>query len=121
LHGLLNIIDFESLLGHLVISACREGLVIENLSQTFYQWEPSFIRTSNGAELDLLLTQENIKIFIECKFSKAPKKTKDFISLLEEIKPDAFYLVAPIDQGYDLDKNTKVRNLTELMNEIKSD
>ena len=121
LHGLLNIIDFEALLGHPVIGASWEGLVIENLSQTFYRWEPSYIRTSNGAELDLLLTQGNKKIFIECKFSKAPKKSRGFISLQEEIKPDASYLVAPVEQGYDLDKNTKVRNLTEMMNEIKPD
>lgn len=121
LHGLLNIIDFEALLGHPVIGASWEGLVIENLSQTFYRWEPSYIRTSNGAELDLLLTQGNKKIFIECKYSKAPKKSRGFISLQEEIKPDASYLVAPVEQGYDLDKNTKVRNLTEMMNEIKPD
>ncbi len=121
LHGLLNIIDFEALLGHPIIGASWEGLVIENLSQTFYRWEPSYIRTSNGAELDLLLTQGNKKIFIECKYSKAPKKSRGFISLQEEIKPDASYLVAPVEQGYDLDKNTKVRNLTEMMNEIKPD
>lgn len=121
LHGLLSIMDFEALLGHHVIGASWEGLVIENLSQIFYRWEPYYIRTSNGAELDLLLTQGNKKIFVECKFSKAPKISKGFISLQEEIKPDASYLVAPVDQGYDLDHNTKVRNLSEMMNEIKAE
>jgi predicted AAA+ superfamily ATPase len=120
LHGLLNIMDFESLLGHPVVGASWEGLVIENLCQIFSRWEPFYIRTSNGAELDLLFTQGNKKIGIECKFSKTPKKSKGFASLQEELKPDASYLVAPVDQGYDLDQNTKVRNLTEMINEIKS-
>lgn len=121
LHGLLNIIDFEALLGHPVIGASWEGLVIENLSQIFNRWEPYFIRTSNGAELDLLLVKGEKKIFVECKYSKTPKKSKGFISLREDIKPDASYIVAPVDTGYDLDQYTKVRNLSEMMNEIKND
>jgi predicted AAA+ superfamily ATPase len=56
-HGLLGLTDKEALLGYPVAGASWEGLAIENLlAVTAGGAEPSFYRTSGGAEVDLVLT-----------------------------------------------------------------
>lgn len=119
LHTLLNIQNFEALLGHPAVGSSWEGMVIENIIKRYHRWEPFFIRTSNGAEIDLLLKKANQMIFIECKFSKAPNSTHGFTSLQKEISPDKSFIIAPVEEGYDLSANTKIRNLTEILNELE--
>jgi predicted AAA+ superfamily ATPase len=55
-HALLNIGDYEALLGHPVSGASWEGFVIENLiAAAPLHTVPMFYRTAVGAEIDLLL------------------------------------------------------------------
>ena len=55
-HALLNIGDYEGLLGHPVSGTSWEGFVIENLiAAAPMRTEPLFYRTAAGAEVDLLL------------------------------------------------------------------
>jgi len=55
LHALLNIDSFNELLGHPVYGSSWEGFVIQSIIQVADQWAPSFYRTSNGTEIDLIL------------------------------------------------------------------
>ena len=55
-HSLLRVTDLNSLLGHPVVGLSWEGFVIETILGNA-PWEvlPSFYRTANGAEADLVL------------------------------------------------------------------
>jgi hypothetical protein len=52
----LNIETLDGLLGHLVVGASWEGMVIETLLAVApWRTRPSFYRTARGAEIDLVL------------------------------------------------------------------
>lgn len=113
LHALLNITSFNDLLSHPVFGASWEGLVIENLLGIAKNWESFFYRTSNGAELDLILTLGRKIIAVECKATKSPKLTRGFWNAIEDVQPDEIWVVAPISDAYPLKKNVWVLSLAE--------
>ncbi len=67
LHSLLNIETMQDLFAHPVYGASYEGFVIENIITQLPRWQASYYRTSNGAEIDLILTKGMKKIAIEIK------------------------------------------------------
>ena len=84
-HALLGIADKEALLGHPVVGGSWEGLVIENLiaRRRERSAEPSFYRTSGGAEVDLVLTWPDGREWaIEVKRALAPKLERGMRSAL---------------------------------------
>lgn len=104
LHALLDIENFDSLLANPVVGASWEGFVIENIIGQNSRWKPSFLRTSNGAEIDLLLERGGRRHLFECKFSKAPKPSRGFYELADIIKPETTWVVAPVDESYEIKK-----------------
>ena len=73
LHTLLSIKSKEDLLGHYILGASWESLVIENLLNCVPDQPAGFYRTAGGAELDLVLQSGKRKIAVECKASAVPK------------------------------------------------
>jgi len=55
LHALLDIRTHDDLLSHPIIGASFEGFAMENILAFAKNYEPSFYRTSAGAEIDLIL------------------------------------------------------------------
>ena len=55
LHALLNIEKYDDLLGNPIAGASWKGFVIENIIAQYDRWKPSFLRTSNGAEINLVM------------------------------------------------------------------
>ena len=104
LHALLDIASFEHLLSNPVAGASWEGFVIENIITCYHQWRPSFLRTSNGAEIDLMMERAGRRHLFECKLSKAPKPSRGFYELVEIIKPESAWVIAPIDTIYEIRK-----------------
>lgn len=104
LHALLDIEGYDSLLANPIAGASWEGFVIENIITGQTGWKPTFLRTSNGAEIDLLLERENKRYVFECKLSKAPKPSRGFYELLDVINPDGAWVVAPVDEPYEVKK-----------------
>lgn len=104
LHALLDIEGYDSLLANPIAGASWEGFVIENIITGQKGWKPTFLRTSNGAEIDLLLERENKRYVFECKLSKAPKPSRGFYELLDVINPDGAWVVAPVDEPYEVKK-----------------
>lgn len=119
LHNLLQLANFEQILGHPVFGASWEGLVIENLIAIAEYWTPSFYRTSAGAEIDLILTFGNKTIAIECKATKIPHLTRGFWNAIEDIKPSETWIVAPVDEKYPLKKNIWVLPLNQAINKLQ--
>lgn len=74
-HALLGIGDAEQLAGRPIVGASWEGLVIESLiGAAPPETEPSFYRSSAGAEIDLVLAIPGGRLWaVEVKRSLTPK------------------------------------------------
>lgn len=120
LHALLGIADKESLLGHPVLGGSWEGLVIENLiGVAGADVEPSFYRTSGGAEVDLVLTWPDGREWaIEVKRTLAPKLQRGTRSALEDIKPERGFVVYPGSERFPLGDDVEAIGLAELCAEL---
>lgn len=116
LHNLLEIEDYDHLLANPAAGASWESFAMENILSAHPHWRPSFIRTSNGAEIDLVLERGNRVMLFEFKLSKAPKPSRGFYELQEAIGPVTAMLIAPVDSPYDIRKGVKVLSPTEFLN-----
>lgn len=122
LHALLGIADKESLLGHPVVGGSWEGLVIENLiGLAGADAEPSFYRTSGGAEVDLVLTWPDGREWaIEVKRTLSPKLERGLRSALADIEPERGFLVYPGSERFPLSDSIEAIGLAELCTELSS-
>nr|WP_201247222.1 DUF4143 domain-containing protein [Halochromatium salexigens] len=77
LHALLEIEDFDQLLANPQVGESWEAFVIEQVVTALPRWRPSFVRTGNGAEIDLLLERGGQRRVFEIKLSKAPKPSRE--------------------------------------------
>jgi predicted AAA+ superfamily ATPase len=120
-HGLLGLLDKEAVLGHPVAGPSWEGMVIENLlAVAGKRAEPSFYRTSGGAEVDLILTwPDGGDWAVEIKRSLAPKLERGFHSALDDLKPERGFVVYPGGERYGLSKVTEAIDLPGLCDEVK--
>ncbi len=86
-HALLGIETAEGLLGHPVIGGSWEGFCIENLIAAAPRGtEPSFYRSSAGAEIDLVLRPPSGELWaIEIKRTTSPKVTRGFHIAAKEL------------------------------------
>ena len=100
LHALLGIENIEDLMNHPVCGSSFEGIVLENILFQFPDWEPSFLRTFNGAEADLLLSRGHKKLIFEVKLNSSPKASRGFFQLVKEIKPQETFLIAPVTEVF---------------------
>jgi predicted AAA+ superfamily ATPase len=87
LHRLLNISDFDSLLGNPILGASWEGFIAENIIiQLSNKWQYSYYRTTTQTEIDLVLEGPKKEVWaIEIKRSSAPVLKKGFHSACEDI------------------------------------
>lgn len=108
-HALLGIADKEALLGHPVVGASWEGMVIENLlSLVGDRALPSFYRTSGGAEIDLVLDWPDGRVWaIEIKRTLAPKVERGMRSALEDLQPDRGFLVYAGEERFRLTEDVE--------------
>ena len=111
-HNLIKVDNFASLLAHPCLGASWEAYAIENILSHFKNPEAYFMRSSNGAELDLIVkTRKNKLIAFEFKASKAPKLSKGFYEMMTSIKIDEAYLISPVEESYPYKQNIRVANL----------
>lgn len=115
-HALLGIRDKEALLGHPVVGQTWESFVIETLIATSPDGsEAHYYRTSNGTEVDLLLTLPNGELWaIEVKRSSAPKIERGFQSACADLKPNKRFVVYSGSEHFLLDKTTDAISVVEL-------
>ncbi len=120
LHSLLSIDTMEELFGNPVYGASYEGFIIENIVSLLPRWQASFFRTSNGAEIDLILTKGQKTVAIEIKSSTSPRLSKGTWNAIDSIKPDVTLVIAPVEEQYPLAKNVMVKPLPLFLEEIAS-
>lgn len=119
-HALLNITDFNNLLGHPVVGGSWEGFVIENIMSAAPQWVQSFYYgTPGGAEIDLILEfSPTEKWAIEIKRSSAPSLSRGFHTACEDVKPQRRYVVYAGKEMFSMGAGVTAIPLVELMKEI---
>lgn len=117
LHKLLNISNFEGLLGHPVLGASWEGFVIENIIvQLSGKWQYSYYRTSTQTEIDLVLEGLDQQVWaIEVKRSSAPKISKGFHSACVDIKATSKFVIYSGMERYPMSDHTEAIGLTDFL------
>ena len=119
-HALLNIADYNSLLGHPVVGGSWEGFVIENILSVIPSHVQAFYyRTSGGAEVDLVLEiSGREKWAIEIKRGSAPSLSKGFHFACADIKAKRRYIVYSGGDTFAFGEGVTAISLFELMQEI---
>jgi len=120
LHALLEIADFNGLLGHPVYGASWEGFGIENILSELEGWRGFFYRASSGSEIDLILARGGKKIAVEFKSSRAPDVTRGFWRALEDLSTTEAWIIAPVDEPYSIKNNVKVSGISDFILHMKS-
>jgi uncharacterized protein len=112
LHALLQLGDWNSLAGHPIYGYSWESLCIENiLANIKPEVRYSFYRTSNGAEIDLVLEKGEDRAAVEFKASSAPKVEHGYWLSLDDLGIDNGWIVAPVSEKYS-SKGISVSSLT---------
>jgi predicted AAA+ superfamily ATPase len=121
LHALLAIRTHDDLLSHPILGASFEGFAMENILAFAKNYEPSFYRTSAGAEIDLILRRGRRTLAFELKSSSVPRVSKGFWNALEDISPDEAYVVAPVKESYPLKGDVMVSPLQEILAKLQEE
>lgn len=121
LHTLLQIGDFENLLGNPKCGDSWEGFVIENLLSVMPEdGEAAFYRTAAGAEVDLVLHFCGNTWAIEIKRTTAPKLSKGFHIACGDIRPTRKFVVYDGTACYRLSDDIVALPLAALMARLRS-
>ncbi|EKD76290.1 MAG: hypothetical protein ACD_43C00163G0001 [uncultured bacterium] len=114
-HELLEVRDINNLLAHPRVGASWEGLVLENIITTLPQWRPSFYRTTNGAEIDLVLERGQTSLAFEFKAASNPDITRGFYSAIEDIGIEQAWVVVPTGDASPVNKQITISNLQDCL------
>jgi len=117
---LLNIRNFNELMGHPALGTIWEQLVLSHLKVWMPSADIGFYRTGNGAEVDFALNYKGHLYLIECKASKSPTLTRGNHSSIEDLKPSKTFIVAPVEAGWKASDHLEVVSLDELSEIISS-
>lgn len=118
LHALLDIENFNGLLGHPIYGFSWEGFALNNILCNFPRWQPYFYKTSSGVEIDLILEKGMEKIAIEFKASSSPQLEKGIFIALSDLNIDQGWVIAPIKEDYQF-KNLKIVSLKSFISQNK--
>jgi len=120
-HALLGIRDQEELLGHPVVGASWEGMLIENILDALPPTaRASFYRTTHGVEVDLVIefsAKERWAVEIKRSISD-PSPSKGFYAACEDIRPTRQIVLYPGSEPYRHDPKTEIMPLGNLLAEI---
>jgi uncharacterized protein len=114
LHALLEIEDEEDLFAHPSYGASWEGYAVEEAITAAAGWRASFYRTSDGAEIDLVLEKGRRRIALECKASSTPQVGRGFWNALDALEIQHAYIVAPVAHSWPMDARVEVIPPTSL-------
>jgi uncharacterized protein len=119
-HALLNIAEYEALLGHPVVGASWEGFVVENLiAAAPDRAVPMFYRTAAGAEIDLLLDIPREGLWaIEIKRGLSGRPEKGFFVGCDDLKPARKFVVNSGVQRGTVSAGVEEISLTGLTQEL---
>ena len=122
-HRLLNIPDYDNLLGHPGVGSSWEGYVIEQI----YQKKPAdmemfYYRTQAGAECDLVLVKGITPLAcIEIKLSNSPAVSKGFLSCCDDLQPKHKFIITPKSDPFTTHQGVQVTNIHDFLRKVTND
>lgn len=121
LHRLLDISDYEMLLGNPVVGHSWEGFVVENLLGALSdKWRFSYYRTTVQTEIDLIIEGPRGEIWaIEVKRSSASKVRAGFHRACEDIGVSKKFVVYSGSECFPMANDTEAIGLVELAQELR--
>ena len=121
-HALLQIPNYEALLGHPVLGKSWEGFVVETIINALpLSAHPFFYRTSAGAEIDLVIEFGlNEYWAVEIKASRTPTVKKGFHMACEDLKVKRKFVVYTGEDRFPLGKETTILPLAQLIEELRT-
>jgi predicted AAA+ superfamily ATPase len=120
-HALLGIETLDDLLGHPVVGASWEGMVIESLLAVApWRSRPSFYRTARGAEIDLVLEMgaKHGTWAVEIKSGSVAKVAKGLAIALEDIQPSKAFVAYGGSERYPKAEGIEAISVRELTQEL---
>jgi predicted AAA+ superfamily ATPase len=119
-HALLNIPNYNSLIGNPVVGGSWEGFVIENIMSVIPQGIlPYYYRSQAGAELDLILEITPTERWaIEIKRSSVPTVGKGFHIAADDIKAKRKFVIYAGTDNFSMGSNTQAVSLEWMMQEL---
>lgn len=117
---LLQLQNFEQIMGSPVIGSLWEQMVLGNLKGHFQSAQFYYYRTSAGAEMDIVMKYKSKVFAIECKSSISPSLTRGAFNAIEDINPDKTFIIAPVELGWPFKPGIQVVSLTEIIQIIKT-
>lgn len=122
LHFLSNIRHYEDLITHPIAGASWEGYVIEQIIPLLDPAvRPYFYRTSNGAEMDLVLVEGITPVVsIEIKLSLAPALKRGSTESVTDLQTEHNYVVTPNGGNVAVRPKWMHCNISELLEHLKT-
>ncbi|MUM20051.1 ATP-binding protein [Mycobacterium sp. CBMA271] len=114
-HEILGIGDTSALMRSSIHGASWESFVIDECLRRAPEFRPYHWRTSNGAELDLFLTDGRLRIGVEVKRTDAPRLTSSMRSALKDLRLDALWVIYPGSRRFALETNVIAMPFDELL------
>lgn len=113
LHCLLGVHSQEEIERHPKLGASWEGFALEEIirkhrarTEDCYFWA-----TQSGAELDLFLLKDGMRLGFEIKYTDAPKITPSMKIAMADLNLDHLTIVYPGDKRYDFNSKISVEGL----------
>jgi predicted AAA+ superfamily ATPase len=120
LHALLDVENFDDLMGRSIVGNSWEGLVVENILEELPDWKASYYRTQDGAELDLILEKGARRVAVEAKASVAPNLTRGFYTALQDLEIQESYIAAPVSESWPMRGGTIVASPAQIARHIQA-
>lgn len=121
-HALLQIPDYESLIGHPIFGKSWEGFIVETIVNALpLSAHPFFYRTSAGAEIDLLIEFGPDEYWaVEIKSSRIPTLKKGFHMACEDLKVKEKFVVYAGEDTFPMSHDTTALSLTHFIEVLKN-
>ena len=122
-HALLGLDSLDSVLGHPVAGMSWESYVIETLCGAVSpETAPYFYRTSNGAEIDLVLVSGGRPhTAVEIKRSPAQAVSRGFHTACDEMNISNRYVVSTTKDRFPVKNGVEAIGVVELARQLRSD
>lgn len=123
LHYLLDINDYNSILGHPIIGNSWEGYIIEQVIGCLGDdYGYYYYRTQDGTECDLLITKGITPYCcIEVKFTSTPRMTRSFTTCISDMGTKNNYIIIPeCPQTFSISDNITVCNIEGFFSEFEN-
>lgn len=121
-HALLGIASIDDLLAHPVVGNSWEGFVVDSLLNAApINTSAGFYRTSNGAEIDLVMDVPGHGVWaVEIKRGMATPPKRGFYGACEDIAPARRLVVYPSGEAYPIGSGVEAMGLRDLIHSLRT-